>query len=218
VSLQVRSCRLVNYHHPTGYRSGCKKSGGPFERSEHHSLLHTMNASQMAPIQTSSQNSKRHHSQQSLNHLLNFTLPPRVQHAPPLPRRTKRPIKSQAWNKDKFINAQYRFVMRPTGDYTVHFADPDIYFHWQDILQVIMTRPPIDDSGSDHEGAANCPICLSPSTAPRITKCGHVSVILRLLYSVLMWRDRCFAIPVYCITWKWARIPSGVDAQYALKP
>jgi len=25
-----------------------------------------------------------------------------------------------------FINAQYRFVMRPTGDYTVHFADPDM--------------------------------------------------------------------------------------------
>ena len=26
-----------------------------------------------------------------------------------------------------FVNAQYRFVMDPTGDYTVHFADPDMY-------------------------------------------------------------------------------------------
>jgi len=26
-----------------------------------------------------------------------------------------------------FVNAQYRFVMNPTGDYTVHFADPDMY-------------------------------------------------------------------------------------------
>jgi hypothetical protein len=26
-----------------------------------------------------------------------------------------------------FVNAQYRFVMKPSGDYTVHFADPDMY-------------------------------------------------------------------------------------------
>ena len=26
-----------------------------------------------------------------------------------------------------FVNAQYRFIMNPTGDYTVHFADPDMY-------------------------------------------------------------------------------------------
>jgi hypothetical protein len=26
-----------------------------------------------------------------------------------------------------FLNAQYRFVVNPTGDYTVHFADPDMY-------------------------------------------------------------------------------------------
>jgi hypothetical protein len=25
-----------------------------------------------------------------------------------------------------FVNAQYRFVMNPNGDYTVHFADPDM--------------------------------------------------------------------------------------------
>jgi len=26
-----------------------------------------------------------------------------------------------------FVNAQYRFVVHPAGDYTVHFADPDMY-------------------------------------------------------------------------------------------
>lgn len=26
-----------------------------------------------------------------------------------------------------FVNAQYRFVMNPLGDYTVHFADPDMF-------------------------------------------------------------------------------------------
>jgi hypothetical protein len=25
-----------------------------------------------------------------------------------------------------FVNAQYRFVLNPLGDYTVHFADPDM--------------------------------------------------------------------------------------------
>jgi hypothetical protein len=27
----------------------------------------------------------------------------------------------------EFVNAQYRFVMNPSGDYVVHFADPDMY-------------------------------------------------------------------------------------------
>ncbi|KAF8323777.1 hypothetical protein DL93DRAFT_2123539 [Clavulina sp. PMI_390] len=112
--------------------------------------------------------------QQSLNHLLNFSLPPRVQHVQATPRRSK---KSQhvVWNPERFINAQYRFVMRPTGDYTVHFADPDIYLQWQDILQVIIARaPPEEDDLSSSSGLATCPICLSPHTAPRMTKCGHV--------------------------------------------
>ena len=26
-----------------------------------------------------------------------------------------------------FVNAQYRFIVHPAGDYTVHFADPDMY-------------------------------------------------------------------------------------------
>ncbi len=26
-----------------------------------------------------------------------------------------------------FVNAQSRFVMNPLGDYTVHFADPDMW-------------------------------------------------------------------------------------------
>ena len=65
---------------------------------------------------------------QSLNHLLNFRLPPRQSQPPPsLPRRSRRNGAHQGiWNKERFVNAQYRFVMTPTGDYTVHFADPDM--------------------------------------------------------------------------------------------
>ncbi|KAH9964134.1 hypothetical protein BC827DRAFT_1189134 [Russula dissimulans] len=123
-------------------------------------------------------------SAQSLNHLLNFSLPPRqTQQAQSLPRRSRRHGTSHGvWNKERFVNAQYRFVMNPLGDYTVHFADPDIFFQWQDILQVIIPRSSAlaaaaaggGDNPSREEGSTTCPICLSPPTAPRMTKCGHV--------------------------------------------
>ena len=37
--------------------------------------------------------------------------------------------RSPAWYLNPvvgFVNAQYRFVLNPLGDYTVHFADPDM--------------------------------------------------------------------------------------------
>ncbi|KAI9510821.1 hypothetical protein F5148DRAFT_498415 [Russula earlei] len=123
-------------------------------------------------------------SSQSLNHLLNFSLPPRqTQHVQSLPRRSRRHgITHGVWNKERFVNAQHRFVMNPLGDYTVHFADPDIFFQWQDILQVIIPRNSAlaaaaaggGDNPSHGEGHTTCPICLSPPTVPRMTKCGHV--------------------------------------------
>ncbi|KAG8848036.1 hypothetical protein FRB96_001328 [Tulasnella sp. 330] len=119
--------------------------------------------------------SKRNVSYVSVSHLTNFSLPPRQ--APPLsaPRRSRRALSQQVWNKEKFVNAQYRFVMKPTEDYTVHFADPDIYFRWQDILQVIIP-PSISQSPLDFASdLTSCPICLtSPPVAPRVTKCGHI--------------------------------------------
>ena len=91
-------------------------------------------------------------STQSLNHLLNFTLPPRQTHYnQSIPRRARKTgSHHNVWNKEReyaylalvpifgpeatfcfwpfvgFVNAQYRFVMNPNGDYTVHFADPDM--------------------------------------------------------------------------------------------
>jgi len=156
----------------------------------------------------------------NLNHLLNFTLPPRqTRPLTNIPRRSRKSGTSQGvWNKERmcfslslpissnpsvgFVNAQYRFVMNPSGDYTVHFADPDMHVHfnpghlaifilsfysffqWHDILQVIIPRSSalasastIGDSSGQGEGLTTCPICLSPPTAPRMTKCGHVSEI-----------------------------------------
>ena len=99
--------------------------------------------------------------------------------------------------------------MNPLGDYTVHFADPDMcvarfptnplsvhltptldpprFFQWQDILQIVIPRSsPLaaaaaggGNNPSREEGHITCPICLSPPTAPRMTKCGHVSDFVR---------------------------------------
>lgn len=85
-----------------------------------------------------------------------------------------------------YVSAQYRFLVKPTGDYTAYFADADIYLNWGDILSVLIpTSSALSGAATlalpsssqpsleTHEGAA-CPICLSPPTAPRMTKCGHV--------------------------------------------
>ncbi|KAK7465538.1 hypothetical protein VKT23_005512 [Stygiomarasmius scandens] len=133
-------------------------------------------------------------SNNDLNHLLNFSLPPR-QHAPAVSRRSYRKTANQngIWNKERFVNAQYRFIMNPGGDYTVHFADPDIFFQWHDILQVIIPR----NEGTGH---TTCPICLSPPTAPRMTKCGHVFCYPCILHYLHTSEN------------KWARCPICFDS------
>ncbi|CUA67495.1 RING finger protein 10 [Homo sapiens] [Rhizoctonia solani] len=139
---------------------------------------------------------------ESLNHLLNFTLPPRSQ---PLlqnvPRRSRKP-NNVYYNPEKFLNAQYRFVMSPTGDYTVHFADPDIFFQWEDILQILVPRSSAFASvGTAAEGVTTCPICLSPPTAPRMTKCGHVYCFPCILHYLQVGDNA-----------KWSRCPICFDS------
>ncbi|OCH87475.1 hypothetical protein OBBRIDRAFT_781606 [Obba rivulosa] len=149
-------------------------------------------------------------STQSINHLLNFTLPPRQSHqAQSLPRRARKTASHLGvWNKERFVNAQYRFVMNPHGDYTVHFADPDIFFQWHDILQIIIPRTSALASAAgsgehsiQEEGIMTCPICLSPPTAPRMTKCGHVFCFPCILH-YLNTSDNS----------KWARCPICFDS------
>ncbi|KAH7886010.1 hypothetical protein F5I97DRAFT_2024996 [Phlebopus sp. FC_14] len=148
-------------------------------------------------------------SSQSLNHLLNFTLPPRRVHPQSSPRRSKKSPSQGAWNNERFTNAQYRFVMNPTGDYTVHLSDPDIFFQWDDILQVIVTRSSaltstVPEGGRNighSEGLTTCPICLSPPIAPRMTKCGHVFCFPCILHYLSMLNSL-----------KWARCPICFDS------
>ena len=76
-----------------------------------------------------------------------------------------------------------------------HITTSFSYFQWQDILQVIVPRTSalaaaaagrdgdvgdaqaLSTSNTIDEGVTTCPICLSPPSAPRMTKCGHVSLL-----------------------------------------
>ncbi|KAE8250632.1 hypothetical protein A4X13_0g4541 [Tilletia indica] len=129
---------------------------------------------------------------QNLNHLLSFTLPPRAPPPPAYARRSTRRAGGsgggsswQAYDKERYVNGQYRFLVKPTEDYTAHFADPDIYLPWSHIVQVLIPTSsalssattgllPSQAADSADAGSATCPICLSPPSAPRITRCGHV--------------------------------------------
>ncbi|KAG0095691.1 hypothetical protein BGZ93_005567 [Podila epicladia] len=78
------------------------------------------------------------------------------------PVRRRRNVGYQPFNKDKFINANFRFLMNPGSNYEVFTMDPDVRVCWEDIEQVLIAVP------------QSCPICLQPPVAGRITKCGHV--------------------------------------------
>ena len=97
----------------------------------------------------------------SLNHLISFSLPPRETTT----RTTTRPSKANApFNKQRFVNANFRFVLDASKDYSQHMQDPDLLVEWEDIDQVVV--------GATSE--ALCPICLDRAAAPRVAKCGHV--------------------------------------------
>ncbi|KAF9915812.1 hypothetical protein BX616_005310 [Lobosporangium transversale] len=100
--------------------------------------------------------------QVSLNHLLNFSFPVREEPQNTGPVRRRRNANYQPFNKDKFINANFRFLLSPRHDYEVFTMDADAPVEWEDIEQVLISVP------------QSCPICLQPPVAGRITKCGHV--------------------------------------------
>ncbi|KAJ9119677.1 hypothetical protein QFC22_003387 [Naganishia vaughanmartiniae] len=72
--------------------------------------------------------------------------------------------------------------MNPTGNYAAHFTDPDLFFPWQQILQVIVPTTSALALAEGHEPSSRsstaegmtCPICLGHPIAPRMTKCGHI--------------------------------------------
>lgn len=99
------------------------------------------------------------------NHLLNFHYDPisrsRSRGSPPPPRKQQ---KRRPYNKDLFLQANYKFVLLDSGNYAPETMDPDKALHWEDIICVKYSTPlPVQ-----------CPICLEDPLCPQITSCGHI--------------------------------------------
>lgn len=97
------------------------------------------------------------------NHLLNFHYDPisRSQPRAPPPRRQQ---KRKPYNKDLFLQANYKFVLLDSGNYAPEAMDPDKALHWEDIVCMKYSTPlPVQ-----------CPICLEDPLCPQITSCGHI--------------------------------------------
>lgn len=105
---------------------------------------------------------------QSLNHLLNFHYTPRERDN--MPSRFSKTgnhrgyVKKITYNKEQYLQANCQFVVRAGEDYTSILATPDHLVDWAKIEQV--------HNFSSEE--PQCPICLYPPVAAKMTKCGHI--------------------------------------------
>ncbi|KAI9011747.1 hypothetical protein DFJ74DRAFT_710656 [Hyaloraphidium curvatum] len=103
----------------------------------------------------------------SINHLLNFRLPPR-QHGFG-GSSARRSTGSSGWDRmtrERYLNANNRFVVQKDGNYEANLRDPDAAVDWGSVVQVIMP--------TSMQRMPTCPICLSEPVAPKCTLCGHV--------------------------------------------
>ncbi|CAG8641939.1 12664_t:CDS:10, partial [Ambispora leptoticha] len=156
----------------------------------------TSSMNNLSPLDAGPAAAPRNKGKIYLNHLLNFTFPPRQQHSIVSTPRRQKVVNYQPYNKERFINANFRFLVNSTGDYTVYQFDPDILLNWQDIEQVIITNPT----------TPSCPICLQKPTAARVTKCGHAYCLACILHYLELKNDP---------TKKWRKCPICWDAVYA---
>ncbi|VVB04168.1 unnamed protein product [Arabis nemorensis] len=122
------------------------------------------------------------------NHLLNFQYdpisPPQSRGFPPPQRRQM--FKRRPYNKDLFLQANYKFVMLDTGDHSPDSMDPDKMLQWENIICVRYSTP----------SPVQCPICLECPLCPQITSCGHIfcfpCVLQYLLIGVDNHKAECF--------------------------
>eukprot|EP00743_Colponemidia_sp_Colp-15_P009707 GILK01010622.1.p1 GENE.GILK01010622.1~~GILK01010622.1.p1 ORF type:complete len:759 (-),score=146.95 GILK01010622.1:333-2609(-) len=116
------------------------------------------------------------------NHLLNFSFEHKT--GTPFGTSSKRRSKFEPYNRERFLQANFRFLVRDSGDYGLHLVDPDRIVDWIDIEQVALSAP----------SPVTCPICLEPPVAAKITKCGHIfcwhCILQYLSYGTRQWR-RC---------------------------
>ncbi|KFM75235.1 hypothetical protein X975_08140, partial [Stegodyphus mimosarum] len=100
----------------------------------------------------------------NLNHLLNFTLAPLENRDANQRRIASNRTKLPKYNKELFLQSNCQFVVKDSGNYTVHQKNPDILVEWSLIEEIRLPS---------HE-VPLCPICLYSPIAAKITRCGHI--------------------------------------------
>ncbi|KAL2320385.1 hypothetical protein Fmac_029354 [Flemingia macrophylla] len=113
------------------------------------------------------------------NYLLNFQYDPisRSQpRGPPPPPTTRRHRKRKPYNKDLFLQANFKFMVLDSGNYSPESMDPDKMLQWEDIICLTYLTP----------FSIQCPICLEYPLCPQITSCGHIFCFPCILQYLLM--------------------------------
>ncbi|KAH1204912.1 RING finger protein 10 [Glycine max] len=114
------------------------------------------------------------------NYLLNFQYDPisrsQPRGPPPPPTTTRRHRKRKPYNKDLFLQANYKFMVLGLGNYSPESMDPDKMLQWEDIICVTYLTP----------FSVQCPICLEYPMCPQITTCGHIFCFPCILQYLLM--------------------------------
>ncbi|XP_066321725.1 uncharacterized protein [Miscanthus floridulus] len=115
------------------------------------------------------------------NHLLNFQYDPISRPQPRGPRTypPRRQRKIKPYNKDLFLQANYKFVVLDTGNYQIESMDPDKMLQWEDIICVRYYSP----------SEVQCPICLESPLCPQITSCGHIYCFPCILRYLMMGKE-----------------------------
>ncbi|KAM0058485.1 putative transcription factor C2H2 family [Helianthus debilis subsp. tardiflorus] len=112
------------------------------------------------------------------NHLLNFHYDPisRPQARTNPPRRLP---KRKPYNKDLFLQANYKFVLLDSGNRGPESMDPDKMLQWEDIVCLKYFTP----------HPTTCPICLEELLCPQMTSCGHIFCFPCILRYFLIGED-----------------------------
>ncbi|KAL5581463.1 hypothetical protein UlMin_013905 [Ulmus minor] len=181
--LPHQNTNVYSESHSGGRRIGSAQYRG--ELSGTTVSTRTQNSTGSANIRGSSSNSGGRKAQFiSGNHLLNFQYDPisRSQHrGRPQPSRPapRRPRKIKPYNKDLFLQANYKFVVLDSGNYTPESMDPDKMLQWEDIICLRYSTP----------SSVQCPICLESPLCAQITSCGHIFCFPCILQYLLMGKE-----------------------------
>ena len=68
-------------------------------------------------------------------------------------------------HKERFVQANCKFVMAPFADYSNFLKDPDSAINWDSVEEVLFTSV---------NNEICCPVCLCSPVAAKITRCGHI--------------------------------------------